>query len=151
MLSWLIENSLVSGTLAAAAWLACRAWRLSPAVRHGLWLVVLLKLVSPPLFAWPQFSPPARFIAWLTADASGAEGALRDERQATPLTSAGARDVPGATGESRASGVPGSSGILVEYEVFEVPVGGVPSPLAKRFAHQPPLPATHVSAPPVSA
>src|SRR5687768_14293722 len=68
MLLWLIENTLLSVPLAALAWLACRGLRLSPAVRHGLWLVVLLKLMSPPLFAWPAFSPPARFVAWLAGE-----------------------------------------------------------------------------------
>ena len=143
MLSWLIENALVSGLLAAAAWLACRGLRLSPAVRHGLWLVVLLKLVSPPLFAWPQFSPPARFVAWLTADESKADfgDPARGEIAVPNGKPAPATFVDPAEGIAHElPGVPVAPdfpGVLVEYEVFEVPPGEAPPPLRKTTALAP--------------
>jgi uncharacterized repeat protein (TIGR01451 family) len=54
---WLLHNTLTAGLLAAVVVLICR-WRVAqPALRHALWLVVLLKLIAPPLpmwsFAWP--------------------------------------------------------------------------------------------------
>ena len=41
--------------LAAIAWCACqiRAVRLRPALCHGIWLLVLLKLITPPLMSVP--------------------------------------------------------------------------------------------------
>jgi len=53
VLWWLAQNAVLAGLLATAVALACRIGRFRPAVRHALWLVVLLKLVTPPVFAWP--------------------------------------------------------------------------------------------------
>jgi beta-lactamase regulating signal transducer with metallopeptidase domain len=57
MLWWLVQNTVVASVLAAAVWLTCRVRRLSPTVRHALWLVVLIKLVTPPLVVWPWSLP----------------------------------------------------------------------------------------------
>lgn len=43
-----LSNTLVACILAAAAWLAARCRR--PALAHVLWILVLLKLCTPPLF-----------------------------------------------------------------------------------------------------
>jgi len=53
MLGWLAETTVVALAVAVAVTLLCRWLRPRPAVRHALWLVVLLKLLTPPLFAWP--------------------------------------------------------------------------------------------------
>jgi beta-lactamase regulating signal transducer with metallopeptidase domain len=50
---WLAQNAVLSGLLAAAVALACRVGRFRPAVRHALWLIVLLKLVTPPIVGYP--------------------------------------------------------------------------------------------------
>lgn len=52
MLWWTAQNALVSALLAAAVAVACRADRFSPAVKHALWLLVLVKLVTPPIAAY---------------------------------------------------------------------------------------------------
>jgi beta-lactamase regulating signal transducer with metallopeptidase domain len=57
MLWWLAETTVIAGVLAGAAALLCRLLRPRPAVRHALWLVVLLKLLTPPLVSWP-WAPP---------------------------------------------------------------------------------------------
>jgi beta-lactamase regulating signal transducer with metallopeptidase domain len=57
MLEWLILHTLVTAALAAVVWLVVRRFRLSPAARHALWLVVLLKLLTPPLVRWPWSLP----------------------------------------------------------------------------------------------
>lgn len=51
-MSWLVANSLVAAAMAVLV-LAVGRCRTAPAVMHGLWLFVLLKLVTPPLFAVP--------------------------------------------------------------------------------------------------
>ncbi len=53
MLWWLVQNSVVAAALAGVVAVICRWARPSPAVRHALWLVVLIKLVAPPLVYWP--------------------------------------------------------------------------------------------------
>ncbi|MGE3822217.1 MAG: hypothetical protein AB7I30_22615, partial [Isosphaeraceae bacterium] len=57
MLWWIAETSLLAGALAAVAALVSRVGRLGPAARHALWLVVLLKLVTPPLVRSPWAFP----------------------------------------------------------------------------------------------
>ncbi len=53
MLEWLIHHSVESAALAAVVWLLCLFVRGRPAVRHALWLLVLVKLLTPPLICWP--------------------------------------------------------------------------------------------------
>src|SRR5438128_40929 len=61
MLLWFAETALVASVLAAVAALAPRLRVLGPAARHALWLVVLVKLVTPPLVRspWPVAAPSA--------------------------------------------------------------------------------------------
>jgi len=47
MIDWLFTNALAAMALAMIATLVIWAFRPAPAVRHALWLVVVLKLVSP--------------------------------------------------------------------------------------------------------
>jgi beta-lactamase regulating signal transducer with metallopeptidase domain len=50
---WVVHNTLTAAVLAAAVALVVRIGRPSPAVRHALWLIVLVKLLLPPLVNWP--------------------------------------------------------------------------------------------------
>ncbi len=53
MASWLVETTLVAGILAVLALGIGRLLPRSPTVRHALWVLVLVKLITPPLAAWP--------------------------------------------------------------------------------------------------
>jgi beta-lactamase regulating signal transducer with metallopeptidase domain len=53
MLWWLAQNAVLAGLLAVGVAVACRIGRFRPAVRHALWLVVLLKLLTPPFLTYP--------------------------------------------------------------------------------------------------
>ncbi|MCI0682363.1 MAG: M48 family metalloprotease [Gemmataceae bacterium] len=55
-----LSNLVVAAALALAAWSAGR-WLRRPALAHGLWLLVFLKLLTPPLVAIPviRTTPPA--------------------------------------------------------------------------------------------
>lgn len=53
MLWWAAQNLVVATALAGLAWALCRTGRVGPVGRHALWLVVLVKLLTPPLVAWP--------------------------------------------------------------------------------------------------
>jgi beta-lactamase regulating signal transducer with metallopeptidase domain len=57
MLGWFAETTLVASGLAVVAALAGRLRSISPTVRHALWLVVLIKLMTPPLVSWPWAVP----------------------------------------------------------------------------------------------
>jgi beta-lactamase regulating signal transducer with metallopeptidase domain len=59
MLSWLVSNVLLALVLALAAWSVQRWFRL-PALAHVLWVLVLVKLVTPPLVSVPVGEPPTR-------------------------------------------------------------------------------------------
>ena len=62
LLSAALSNALIAGLLAVPIALASSLCR-RPAVRHALWLLVLLKLVTPPLFSvpvpWPVRAEPS--------------------------------------------------------------------------------------------
>ncbi len=72
---WLIETTLIVAVLAAVVTAACRVWRCSPAVRHARWLVVLLKMLLPPVVPCP-WSPLPYLDEALTL-AETAEPSLR--------------------------------------------------------------------------
>src|SRR6185436_5006182 len=50
---WILQNMVIAGVLAALVWVICRIGRVGPVGRHALWLLVLLKLITPPLVVWP--------------------------------------------------------------------------------------------------
>ncbi len=52
LLEWGLGNAAAAGLLALGAALGEVVFRRRPAVRHALWLLVLLKLVTPPLWTW---------------------------------------------------------------------------------------------------
>jgi beta-lactamase regulating signal transducer with metallopeptidase domain len=55
LLTWFAETTLVASAFAVLALLVTRIRWLSPgpAARHAFWLLILLKLVTPPLVHWP--------------------------------------------------------------------------------------------------
>jgi beta-lactamase regulating signal transducer with metallopeptidase domain len=78
MLWSLAQNALVAGLLAGLVALVCRLARFGPAVRHALWLVVLIKLVTPPLIVWPWSLPDMGRVP-ATAHATAADAANPSE------------------------------------------------------------------------
>jgi beta-lactamase regulating signal transducer with metallopeptidase domain len=53
MLAWTLQNTVLGGVMAGLVVVACRLRRVSPATRHVLWVLVLVKLMTPPLVSWP--------------------------------------------------------------------------------------------------
>jgi hypothetical protein len=49
---WLLQNLLTVSVLLPFVCIACRLLRNRPAVQHALWLVVLVRLVTPPVVSW---------------------------------------------------------------------------------------------------
>jgi beta-lactamase regulating signal transducer with metallopeptidase domain len=54
------SNALIAAVLALVTVIVTRCWR-SPQIAHGLWLLVLLKLITPPLVT---VSPPGHWFGW---------------------------------------------------------------------------------------
>jgi beta-lactamase regulating signal transducer with metallopeptidase domain len=70
-MSWLIESALSNALLATP--LAVLAWALGatlrrPALAHALWLLVLVKLVTPPLVSLPVPAPEPLAAWWPAAE-----------------------------------------------------------------------------------
>src|ERR1700730_10310003 len=70
MLWWLAQNVVIGAILAVLVAVACRVCRFRPAVRHALWLIVLVKLVAPPLLPWSWPVAEPRVPAPVQPDAS---------------------------------------------------------------------------------
>lgn len=53
VLGWLLQNAIIALVLTALVLVVCPLLKNRPAVQHALWLIVLVKLVTPPLVSWP--------------------------------------------------------------------------------------------------
>src|SRR4029450_11537383 len=56
----------------------CRTFRVNPVVRHALWVLVLIKFITPPVMTWP----------WPVPDPLGIQALDAQRIQAAPITSA---------------------------------------------------------------
>jgi beta-lactamase regulating signal transducer with metallopeptidase domain len=68
MLEWIVLNTVAATALAALVLVLARWRRLRPATRHALWLVVLLKLVTPPVIYWPWPLPGVKVVESASPD-----------------------------------------------------------------------------------
>ena len=61
---WLFQNAVVTAALALVVLLVCRFVRIGPVARHALWVLILVKFVTPPVIEWPWPAPdPFRLAA----------------------------------------------------------------------------------------
>jgi beta-lactamase regulating signal transducer with metallopeptidase domain len=130
MLWLLTQHLLVTAGLACVVALSCRIGRLSPAVRHALWLIVLVKLLVPPLFElpWPEISqqpvatptplfPPSTPLPAAKARPNPPPALVRNEAPAgSPILSPPAAKEPGpeAPSISMPSGTSLQPGFMLE-------------------------------------
>ncbi len=66
MLGWFAETTLIAAGLAFVAVITSRVRAIGPTTRHALWLVVMIKLVTPPLLSWP-WATPSPISDWIIA------------------------------------------------------------------------------------
>jgi beta-lactamase regulating signal transducer with metallopeptidase domain len=64
---WIFQHLATVIVVAAVVAAVCRLGRLGPVARHALWLVVLIKLVTPPVVAWPWAVPDPLGLAAVNA------------------------------------------------------------------------------------
>src|SRR5262245_34750357 len=73
MFVWLLQNTILAGLLAIGVALLCRFRRIGPALRHALWLLVLVRLVLPPgALNWPWEVP----LRWPAPETAAAETSI---------------------------------------------------------------------------
>ena len=110
MIGWLAQNTVVAALLAVVVAVVVRAAKPSPAVRHLLWLLVIVKLVVPPVVCWPGVAAPAApgaaptmeeaqempeepvergSVAWLLPEGSAPEPGSELEAEEPPVPGAG--------------------------------------------------------------
>jgi len=89
---WLFQNVVITAGLALVVAAVCRTTRIGPVGRHALWLIVLVKFVTPPLVVWPWAAPdPLRVAAVaMAADAGGTSGVGWGVHAATSIATAAA-------------------------------------------------------------
>ncbi|MGP0069383.1 MAG: M56 family metallopeptidase [Isosphaeraceae bacterium] len=90
MLGWFVETTLVASGLAVVAALGGRLRSIGPTARHVLWLIVLVRLMTPPLVCWPWAAHWGDLGRPLIspADVRFAPVALADESPAPPCSEA---------------------------------------------------------------
>lgn len=68
--AWWLDTIVVSAALALLAWTSSRLRLGTATLRHGLWMVALIKFVTPPLLFWPNgTTSEVASIASLAAEA----------------------------------------------------------------------------------
>jgi bla regulator protein BlaR1 len=66
MLIWFAETTIVAAILSLVAVALGKQRRIGPSLRHVLWLVVLIKFLTPPLLSWP-WATEWRRLEWPAA------------------------------------------------------------------------------------
>jgi beta-lactamase regulating signal transducer with metallopeptidase domain len=84
MAFWIFQNVVVTAALAGIVLLLCRVGRIGPVARHALWVLVLVKFVTPPLVVWPWTAPDPFGIARL--DPTGHRAAPKPGAAYVPLS-----------------------------------------------------------------
>ena len=64
---WVFQNVVATAILAMVVAGVCRTFRISPGIRHALWMLVLIKFVTPPVLTWPWQVPDPLGIQALDA------------------------------------------------------------------------------------
>ncbi|HEY7921558.1 MAG TPA: M56 family metallopeptidase, partial [Vicinamibacteria bacterium] len=151
LLRLLLTNAAAAGLLAVLAFAVSRAVR-RPALAHALWLVALLKLVTPPVVPLPLL-PAWRSLPALAAPAPPMVVPMGTRLQPAPAATAAAAAVTGAGSIRQAKGAaappalatlvrPAIAVVLVSGALFVLLLGAVRFARFRRLlAHAEPAPA----------
>jgi len=90
---WIFQNVVITTALAAVVFVICRTGRIGPVARHALWVLVLVKFITPPLVVWPWAAPDPFGLA-SPAERPGAQVRpyASDENPPLPTTGPAAAD-----------------------------------------------------------
>ncbi|MEX2317326.1 MAG: M56 family metallopeptidase [Pirellulales bacterium] len=125
-------NAAVATLLAIGVWLATRIWR-QPALVHVLWVVVLVKLVTPPIVAIPWHAPstdsrpiPPQPVATDLGPTPDAASPIDMPHAAVPGQDGRAMYTPVDVTES-VSGAPGAASTPLDIAAKDLPVAAASS------------------------
>jgi len=96
MFWWTFQSVAIAALLAGFVLTACRVCGIGPVGRHALWLIVLLKLVAPPviLLQWPWEVPAAlQLTSWLREATTNARAAVVPRLEHIEALRSAARDI----------------------------------------------------------
>ena len=125
MLVWFVETTIVAGILAVVAIGAGRLRSIPPSARHALWLVVLIKFLTPPLVCWPwAFDWHSLRMPGASSQSSSAEVVVLDRPQDVAPAASPGDDVSGPETSSEGNLIPA----LSDNVVAAVPLGVTESP-----------------------
>jgi carboxyl-terminal processing protease len=82
---WLGQHLLITTLLAGVVLVVCRAFRISPAARHVLWLLVLCRLLVPSVGTWAWPLPAGLLPANVPAPSSSTSGAATADSAMTEI------------------------------------------------------------------
>jgi beta-lactamase regulating signal transducer with metallopeptidase domain len=127
-LSWVVSNVVLAGLLSALAFLAGRSFK-SPHLSHGLWVLVLLKLLTPPIFVWETswFQEPMAPSEESVASAS--IEALPITQPVPPPLKFEADVLPPLSDETTSDRMPTEENMALEPLDLEPEPGVAPSPI----------------------
>ena len=97
MLWWIFQNVVVTAALALVVAMVCRVVRPGPVVRHALWVLVLVKFLTPPLVVWPWAAPDPLGLTAIGAGSVPAAGIARTTDFIAPGPPADAVAIAAAT------------------------------------------------------
>jgi beta-lactamase regulating signal transducer with metallopeptidase domain len=63
MLWWALQDLVITALMAAVLWAVCRLGRVGPVARHAMWVVILVKMLTPPLVTWPWSVPEISYAS----------------------------------------------------------------------------------------
>ncbi len=133
MFVWLLHNAVLAAILAACVALLCRWKRIGPALRHALWVLVLVRLLLPPgVLTWPWRIPLPSPNMVTPQAAGGTESAVKSGSVLEDVEFVAAAFTESKTDEPAAAEAPAAAALeepvhwrtLAWWGVFAVWAGG---------------------------
>jgi beta-lactamase regulating signal transducer with metallopeptidase domain len=93
---WIFQNVVITSAFVAVIAMVCRTGRIGPVARHALWVLVLVKFVTPPVVVWPWAAPDPFGLA-ISATHGSSESTTR-QTDAIKADPAGGSDGPAWNG-----------------------------------------------------
>ena len=136
---WIFQNLVVTAALALVVAAVCRVGRIGPVARHALWVLVLVKFVTPPLVVWPWTVPDpfgvaaldsragARLLAGVVGESEPGATTFGDDARAAAVVVAAGRGKTGEPDAARlaASASPWILGVWLAGSLFLLGIEGV--------------------------
>jgi beta-lactamase regulating signal transducer with metallopeptidase domain len=119
MLWWMVQTAVVSALLAAVVAVVCRIPRVSPAIKHALWLLVLLKLLTPPVAFYRLPRAVHDIGSWMTPDTIHSAERRESDKSINADFAPATIEFPVEQGDSADIGLSGMAWQQTDEPIFE--------------------------------